>query len=47
MREGKVKRRLQLQTHDYRHTPLPLDLLSRADLEKAISLFSCMLDELN
>jgi hypothetical protein len=45
--EGKVKRHLRLLTHNHRHTPLPLDLLSRADFGEALSLFSRMLDELD
>lgn len=46
-REGKVKRHLRLLTHNHRHTPLPLDLLNRADFGEALSLFSRMLDELD
>ena len=45
--KGKVKERLRLLICNCRRTFPHLDLLSRADVGEALSLFSRMLDELD
>jgi hypothetical protein len=45
--EVRVKESLRLLTRDHRRASSQLDLLSRADLGEALSLFSRMLDKLD
>ena len=45
--EGKIRESLRILKRDHRRATSGLELLSRTDLEKAINLFTRMLDELD
>jgi hypothetical protein len=47
MGEGKVRRSFQLLTRNHRRTSSHLNLMSRADVNEALSLLGRMLDELD